>query len=321
MRALPAAFLFALALGGCAGTRAPGTRSPEMLSDDLEPAVTQVTSGRSGADRDPEISRDGRLLFYASTAHGESYDLYVKSVGSNTTTRLTPLTGDKRFPRVNPANPRMIAFCSNDRGSWELRLIEDYVDAPSKSVVLSDPGSDNLHPSWSPDGRKIVYCSTHDRAAGDWVLKIKDLATGKTHVLEDVDGLLPDWSPAGNRIVFQRMKRRDDWLSSIWTLDFENGAARNVTSIFSSDDWAAIHPAWSPDGRRVAFATVGKSRARAGVMNEADDLWIVSADGMNPTRITTSPAADAMPSWSPDGRIYFVSDRSGGHRIWSLAAP
>jgi TolB protein len=321
MRALPPAFLLALALDGCAGSGPPGTRSPELLSDDLEPAVTQVTAGRSGADRDPEISRDGRLLFYASTAHGESYDLYVKSVGSNTTTRLTPLAGDKRFPRVSPANPRMIAFCSNDRGSWELRLIEDYVDAPSKSVVLSDPGTDNLHPSWSPDGRKLVYCSTHDRAAGEWVLKIKDLATGKTHVLEDVDGLLPDWSPAGNRIVFQRMKRRDDWLSSIWTLDFENGAARNVTSIFSSDDWAAIHPAWSPDGSRVAFATAGKSRARAGVMYEADDLWIVGADGMNPMRITSSPAANGMPSWSPDGRIYFVSDRSGGPRIWSLAAP
>jgi TolB protein len=187
--------------------------------------------------------------------------------------------------------------------------------------VLSERGTDNLHPSWSPDGKRIVYCSTHEGVGGDWVLKVKDLESGKTHVLEDVDGLLPDWSPAGNRIVFQRMKRRDDWLSSIWTLDFENGAARNVTSIFSSDDFAAINPAWSPDGLRVAFATVGKSQASAGVMSKADDLWIVTADGMNPTRITTSAASDWMPRWSIDNRIYFISDRTGGHRIWSLAAP
>jgi TolB protein len=315
MRYLPAAILLALACSGCIEPR-----PTQMLSDDLEPAVTQMTMGRSGGDRDPDVSRDGRLLFFASTSHGAGADLYVKSVGSNTATRLTTGLGDKRFPRVSPTQPRSIAYCSNERGSWELCLIPDYVEAPSRSVILSDPGTDNLHPSWSPDGKKIVYCSTHERAGGEWVLKIKDLGTGKTTVLEDADGVLPDWSPAGDRIVFQRMKRRDDWLSSIWTLDLDNGAARNITSVFSSDDWAAINPAWSPDGRRIVFATVGKSRARAGVMTEADDLWVVGADGLNATRLTTNAAADWMPCWALD-RIYFVSDRSGSPRIWSLQAP
>lgn len=315
MRFLSSSALAALILSGC-------TPHPQMLSaGDLEPPVTQVTTGRSGADRDPEISRDGRTLYYASTSHGERYDLYQRTVGSNTATRLTSSGGDKRFPRVSPANPKMLAYCSNERGSWELCLIADLVDAPATVVVLSDRGTDNLHPSWSPDGKQIVYSSSHEGLGGEWVLKVKDLETGKTHVLEDVDGLLPDWSPAGNRIVFQRMKRRDDWLSSIWTLDFDNGAARNVTSIFSSDDFAAINPCWSPDGRRVAFATVGKSQASGGVMSKADDLWIVTAEGMNPTRITASPASDWMPAWSTDNRIYFISDRTGGQRIWSLAAP
>jgi len=316
MRFLSAPILVTLAVAGCVDVR-----PTQLLSDDLEPAVTQMTMGRSGGDQDPDVSRDGRLLFYASTAHGDTADLYVKTVGSNVSTRLTSGPGDKRFPRVSPTQPRAIAYCSNERGSWELCLIPDYVDAPSRSVVLSEPGSENLHPSWSPDGKKIVYCSTHDRAGGDWVLKIKDLATGKTIVLEDADGVLPDWSPAGDRIVFQRMKRRDDWLSSIWTLDLENGAARHITSVFSSDDWAAINPAWSPDARRIVFATVGKSRARAGMMSEADDVWVVGADGMNPTRLTTSASADWMPAWSSDNRIYFVSDRSGSVRIWSLTAP
>src|SRR5688572_23007194 len=157
-----------LLLAGCVP---PGMSRPApMVPDDLEPAVTQMTAGRSGADRDPEVSRDGATLFYASTAHGERFDLYAKTVGSNTTTRLTSAAGDKRFPRVSPTNPRMVAFCTNERGSWELCLIPDYVDAPSKVVVLSDPDTDNLHPSWSPDGRQIVYSSTHGGAAGEWVL-------------------------------------------------------------------------------------------------------------------------------------------------------
>jgi TolB protein len=310
--------ILALAAAGCAPP--PPQQQPSLFSDDLEPAITQETMGRAGADRDPDVSRDGKLLYYASTSHDSAFSLYVKSIGSNTATRITTLGGDQRFPRVSPVAPHRIAFCSNERGSWELLLIEDYAAAPGKAVVLSEPGTENLHPSWSPDGKKIVYCSARS-LSGDWSLRVRDLESGRTTVMEDVDGLLPEWAPAGNRIVFQRMKHRDDWLSSIWTFEFEGGEARRLTSIFSHDDWAAINPTWSPDGRKVAFATVGKSRAKAGLMNEADDVWAVAADGMNATRLTSSPASDGMPRWSTNGRIYFVSDRTGSPRLWSLSAP
>jgi len=293
----------------------------QLQSDDHEPALTQETMGRSGADRDPDVSKDGALLFYASTSHDEAYSLYVKRTGTNTATRIAPGGGDQRFPRVSPTQPQRLVYCTNERGRWELVLMDDYVGAPAKTEILSEPGTENLHPSWSPDGRKLVYCSTRSMSSGEWTLRIRDLESGKTTVLEDVDGLLPEWSPVGNRIVFQRMKRRDDWLSSLWTLDLEAGEARRVTSIFSSDDWAAINPTWSPDGRKVAFATVGKSRAKTGVLDQADDVWVVAADGMNPTRLTSSPAADGMPRWSASGRIYFIPDSSGSPRLWSVAAP
>jgi Tol biopolymer transport system component len=316
VRHIRSALVLALSLGGCVPPAAV-----QLQSDDLEPALTQETLGRSGADRDPEVSPDGALLFYASTSHDEAFSLYVKRVGSTTATRITTRGGDQRFPRVCPTRPGRLVYCSNERGRWDLVLIDDYLHHPDAAEVLSEPGTDNLHPSWSPDGKKIVYCSTRSFGSGEWSLRIRDLESGKTTVLEDVDGLLPEWSPVDQRIVFQRMKRRDDWLSSLWTLDFEGGEARGLTSIFSSDDWAAINPTWSPDGRRIAFATVGKSRAKAGVMNEADDVWVVAADGLNPTRLTHSSASDGMPRWSSKGRLFFVSDRSGSPRLWSIAAP
>ncbi|MBV8880278.1 MAG: PD40 domain-containing protein, partial [Planctomycetaceae bacterium] len=273
MKHASSALLLAVALGGCA----PSAGVELLSSDDLEPALTQETMGRAGADRDPDVSKDGSLLFYASSSHDEAFSLYVKKVGSNTSTRIGTPGGDRRFPRVSPTQPRRLAYCSNEHGRWELVLADDYIGQPGKTEILSEPGTENLHPSWSPDGKKLVYCSTHSFASGEWSLRIRDLESGRTTVLEDVDGLLPEWSPVGNRIVFQRMKHRDDWLSSLWTLDYDAGEARRVTSIFSSDDWAAINPTWSPDGRKVAFATVGKSRLKAGVMNQADDVWVVAA--------------------------------------------
>lgn len=63
-------------------------------------------------------------------------------------------------------------------------------------------------------------------------------------------------------------------------------------------------PAWSPDGRRLAFAS-----DRQGTM----DLWVQTIGAQEPTRLTTSAAREWQPSWSPDGReIAFRSDDAGG---------
>ncbi len=305
-----------LAALGCA---AEPPALPALLPG-LEPPLTQVTFGRGGADKDPDVSPDGREIVYASSAYGEGFDLYSRAQGSSTAVRLTRLDGDERFPKINPADPRQVAFCSNHRdGVWGIYLLAD-VARPEKLAVLSEPGRHAIHPSWSPDGRRLVYCSTADLDSGDWTLKILDLGTGKTRVLEGVDGLLPEWSPRGDRIVLQRMSRRDGWLSGLWILEAADSDSPRLSALLVSDDWAAINPSWSPDGRQIVFATVAQSRSRAGVLTEGDDLWRVDADGSRLTRLTSSPAADAMPCWSADGRITFVSKRSGSDRLWSFEA-
>jgi TolB protein len=310
-----AILLTALLVSGC-------SPSPETLPDeDREPAVTQQTAGRAGADRDPELSPDGRLLYYASSSFGPGYDLFVRGVGSSAAQRLTARPGDERFPKVNPADPRELAYCADESGEWAVYRIADVGRDPGRAERLSREGRHALHPAWSPDGRSLAWCSTDDFGSGEWTIEVHDVRSGRTVVLEGVDGFLPEWSPVGRRLAVQRMGGRAPGYGSIWTLEVDGSGARNVTCVFSSDDFAAIHPAWSPDGARIVFATAGKSRARAGVLHETDDLWTVGADGTAPMRLTSSPASDGMPAWASDGRIYFVSDRSGSPRIWSLKAP
>jgi TolB protein len=294
----------------------PGGGSLAAPAD--EPPVTQLTSGRLGQDRDPEVTPDGKTLLYASTAYGEHFDLYTRPVAGGAPVRLSSLEGHERFPKINPAIPRVLAFSADQGGEWQICLMEDWIAAPGKIITISEPGRHHLHPSWSPDGKKLVWASTHDVSSGEWVLQVRDLASGRTQILEDIDGFLPEWSPKSNRIVFQRMSRRDGWFGGLWTIDFENGTPRNLRALFVQDDWAAINPAWSPDGRRIVFATVGKSAAAERAYDRPDDLWVIDAEGSSPARLTSHPASDGMPAWGPDGRIYFVSDRSGASRIWSL---
>lgn len=311
-----AACLALLACSGGADAPPPG---PADESPDAEPPVTRLTPGRSGEERDPDVSPDGKTLLYASNEHGEAFDLFLRVRGANTSTRVTRLEGDERFPKFNPRDPRVIAFASNTRGAWEICLLPDVEKTPERVVVISEPGAQSLHPSWSPDGRHLVYCASTESDDAGWVLKVWDAESGKTRVLEGADGFLPEWSPKGNTIVYQRMRRRGLWESTLWTLEYDDGAVRNVTALFAGEGWGSINPAWSPDGRHIVFATVAKSRARADVAHEPDDLWIVRADGSRATRLTTSTASDGMPCWGADGRIYFVSDRERGpFRLWSV---
>ncbi len=69
---------------------------------------------------------------------------------------------------------------------------------------------------------------------------------------------------------------------------------------------------WSPDGKFIVF----DSRPGGN-----PDIYVVSADGGLPRRLTTDATQEIVPSWSQDGRwIYFTSNRSGRYEIWKIPA-
>ena len=69
-------------------------------------------------------------------------------------------------------------------------------------------------------------------------------------------------------------------------------------------------PDWSPDCSRIAFYTDRDGNS---------EIYVMSADGSNQTRLTNDPAFDANPAWSPDGNtIAFASGRTGGGDIYVM---
>ncbi len=69
-----------------------------------------------------------------------------------------------------------------------------------------------------------------------------------------------------------------------------------------TDVWVE-YPAWSPDGKRIAFMGGGTNASEY-------DIWVMDADGTNLVQLTDSPGPDGWPAWSPDGtRIAFSSVR------------
>jgi TolB protein len=207
------------------------------------------------------------------------------------------------MPCISP-DGKQIAFASDRAGSFDIYLME--IDG-GPAVRLTEDGAQNIHPSFSPDGRRLVYCSLGSRS-GVWELVVVEIDR-PTHRTIIGHGLFPVWSPRGDKIAYQRARERGSRWFSLWTIDIdERGEATRPTEVAASSNAAIITPEWSADGRHLVFCTVLDPTADSPAGSRAD-LWICNADGTGRARLTHGRYGNLQPTWSADGSIYFVSNR------------
>jgi len=274
--------------------------------------LDQISFSFEGADFDPNISRDGSFIVFASTQHTETADIYSKNVNGHTLTQLTNNPANDVMPSISPDGSR-IAYASDRSGTWNVYLMNV---TGGQAVQITNDAAPQLHPSWSPDGERLVYCRLGD-TTGRWELWVIEVSNPAVRHFIGY-GLLPDWSPVENKIAFQRSRQRGDHFFSVWTIDFIDGEGMNPTEIVSSATAATVNPSFSPDGRRLAFAVVPNPEQAAAGRPQIADLWICNLDGTGKANLTGGVSSNLMPTWGKDNRIFFISDRSGTDNIWAL---
>jgi Tol biopolymer transport system component len=174
--------------------------------------------------------------------------------------------------------------------------------------------------AWSPDGRKFVFLG--GGGCGDFCFHLyvmnadgsgvqnltPNLRGGPGHGAWD-----PAWSPDGGKIAFVRLDAR----GGVYVVKPDGTGVRNLMKApagyaMPSCPTSTCAPAWSPDGRKLAFATDRDGNS---------EVYVINADGSGRRNLTLDPAYDGDPMWSPDGRrIAFVSNRDGSYGVYVMNA-
>ena len=204
-------------------------------------------------------------------------------------------------PATAPASGRIV-FSAGAPHAEDIYVVN--LDGSGLQQLTSDPAAE-FDPAWSPGATHIAYRYQPgtDQESEIWVMN-SDGSNSHAITKNDVADWGPTWTPDG----------RVSWNSAV---DVTSGfhlwvANRDGSNPRALGDVIVEYPAWSPDGKRVAFMA---QEPGASGSNPDYNIWVMNADESDPERLTDSPGEDGWPAWSPDGRmIVFASarDDSGG---------
>lgn len=266
----------AVLASGQADSKAPPVRRPVLLDDYY--AIKEIDG--------VELSPDGRVAVYVVRAIDREHDTWTSTlwrvpVSGGAPQPLTHGNRSDSMPRFAP-DGRYLAFLSE-------------VDDQSQVYVLPMTGGEAFKVTglpggvaefdWSPDSLRLVVVSGgpmgDDRDSDN-----KPIVVTRLQHKEDGIGYL---TREKNHLFLADMV---DVLAS-------SGERQARATQLTDGPYDESVPAWSPDGRSIAFAS---NRSSEPDDNYNLDIWTIELASGNVTRLTSDAGEDTQPVWAPDGR-------------------
>ena len=221
------------------------------------------------------------FTFYVKPGHT---DIYVMDADGGNRENLTNHPAYDGHPDWSPDRTK-IAFVSYRNGGDQIYVM----DADGKNLIrLTDGPLSKSSPDWSPDGGKIAFTVGPDRRQERKShIAVMD-ADGNNRLRLENSAQNPSWSPNGREITFASRRAGGMWYD-IYVIGADGQRLRRVTHHL----WGARSPAFSPDGKRIAYVAIDESYHH---------IFVVGADGENRVRLTHNQQNHGDPAWSVSGR-------------------
>jgi dipeptidyl aminopeptidase/acylaminoacyl peptidase len=227
---------------------------------------------------DAQLSRQGTIAFVVTKMDkdADDYRSQVWTVG-NAAGAGRPFTsgaGKDKEPRWSPDGTQL-AFTSDRESGAQLYLMSA-TGGEARKLTAIPQGVGN--PVWSPDGSRIVVTVRTGGNEGE----DKKPKTVPARVITELKHKYN-----GDGFTFDRRRH-------LFVVDVATGETKQVTD----GEFHDTQPAWSPDGRRIAFVS---SRHEGWDLDRVQDIYVIDSDGGTPTRVTDGISDADVPAWSPSG--------------------
>lgn len=154
---------------------------------------------------------------------------------------------------------------------------------------------------------RVAYAHFENGVYTYYVRRLGD--AGHTRIAMTVAVSRMDWSADGYRLVYHATGSSAP--GRMWIVDVDSGTAPRPLDPAGGE--VGIHPSWSPDGARIAFAGAAANTRRG--------IYTMKPDGTDVRALTPDEGSESMPAWSPDGtRIAYRRDVTGLTEVWVMNA-
>ena len=203
------------------------------------------------------------------------------------------------YPRLSPNGGRLVtSIVEQEKGNDDIWVSD--LSRNTRSRLTFDPRTDAT-PIWTPDGKRVTFASSHDRAP-DLSWKLADGTGGKEYLCSMDNAQFPTcWSPDGGILLFT--DEHPDTKFDMWMLSIDGGREPQSLLVTEFNETAGV---FSPDGRWIAYQTDESGRYEVYVrpFRESGAKHLISTDG------------GTEPVWAPDGRELFYRN---GDRMMAVS--
>lgn len=280
-------------------------------SNSLEPVLL---IGKKGSDEAfPALSADGKQLVYQKRTEGNNWQIWLYDFGRDSSEVIYSSAGNAETPFFAPDGQKIVFTCDLDGSEYtggsksrDLFLMDNDGHNVKK---LTDSKSDNWHPVFSADGKKIYFASNRNDSEQKYydetaAVFAYDITTGKTEeILPTVDYKNnPAISPDGKLLAYTGKENKLLMLNP----DNQSGS-REISDAESQSGGAFFHA----DGSRLFYHNLTKDKFEIRCYYLAGDSSAVVVSGLNNAR---SPFVH-------ENKIYFHSNQAGDYNIYLKQLP
>jgi len=272
----------ALGAPGIGATRVLFVKEGKVYQIDQDGAEMKLVSSTDRQAMSPSWASDGRRFAYMEfqAGHGQ---LFVQEMATGRRKQVATTGRALDFTPAFAPDAQTLIFSRATEEGTDLYTVNLKDDCCLRRLTVGR-FSDNLSPTFSPDGQRIAFVSTRPGLPQIYVMAADGTdqqlfapfdygVTGSSNA--------PEWSPDGQSVAFHRDVAGT---LQVFVLDVRTRTVRQLTSVGRNED-----PTWAPDSRHLAFVS-----DRSGYRQ----LWIIDLD-TGRIRPLLQQSGARLPAWSP----------------------